>query len=58
MNVPFFFLYLFFFFCQNEGKWFVSQNSFKNISGSVEQHAVRDDDKDDENKDGVGGGLA
>lgn len=41
VNVPFFFLsfcFVFFFlFYQNEGKWFVSQNSFKNISGSVEK---------------------
>lgn len=35
----FFFLSVLFFFLfyQNEGKWFVSQNSFKNISGSVEK---------------------
>lgn len=56
VNVPFFFflflsfvLFYFIFFpvfpFQNEGKWFVSQNDFKTISGSVEQHAVRDDDK-------------
>lgn len=57
MNVPFFpvSFFLFFFSFQNEGKRFESQNSF-NISGSVEQHAVRDDDKDyDDDEDGVGG---
>lgn len=40
---------------------FISQNNFKNISGSVEQHAVSDNEKADNNdghyKDGVGGGL-
>lgn len=59
VNVPFsFFFCLSGFFIlsfQNEGKWFVSQNNFKNISGSVEQHA--DKDYDDDYKDGVGGGL-